>query len=133
MINNVVIVSGLQQSDSIIYIHTSTSFQILFPLRLSHYIEQSTLCYTVGPCWLAIINIAVCTCQSLKLSLPPTLSLMVTTSSFSKSVSLLKTCFLFFFRLYFPNTLKKSVRKVAWFMFLANLFNVWLNTRQLDF
>ena len=34
MINNVVLVSGVQQSDSIIYIHVSVLFQILFPFRL---------------------------------------------------------------------------------------------------
>ena len=64
MINNVVLVSGVQQSESVIHIHVSILFQILFPFRLLHSIEQSSLCYTVGPCWLSILNIAVCTCQS---------------------------------------------------------------------
>ena len=37
--------------------------------RLSNFhfqqsIEQSPLCYTLNPCWLSILNIAVCTCQS---------------------------------------------------------------------
>ena len=63
MINNVVLVSGVQQSDSVIHIHVSILFQILFPFRLSDNIEQSSLCYTVGPCWLSILNIAVCTRQ----------------------------------------------------------------------
>ena len=27
-------------------------------------IEQSSLCYTVGPCWFSILNIAECTCPS---------------------------------------------------------------------
>jgi len=27
-------------------------------------IEQSPLCYTLNPCWLSILDIAVCTCQS---------------------------------------------------------------------
>ena len=27
-------------------------------------LEQSSLCYRVGPCWLSILNKAVCTCQS---------------------------------------------------------------------
>ena len=31
LINNVVIVSGVQQSDSVIHIHVSILFQILFP------------------------------------------------------------------------------------------------------
>ena len=64
MINNVVIVSGVQQSDSVVHVHVSILFQILFPVRLLHNIEQSSLCSTVGPCWLSILNIAVCTCQS---------------------------------------------------------------------
>ena len=37
--------------------------QILFPFRLLQNIEQSSLCSTAGPCWLSILNIAVCTCQ----------------------------------------------------------------------
>ena len=57
-------ISGVQQSDSIIHIHIFILFQILFPYRLLQYIEHSSLCYTVGPCWLSILNIAVRTCQS---------------------------------------------------------------------
>ena len=66
MITNVVLISGVQQSDSVISIHTHVSilFQILFPFRLLQNIEQSSLCYTVGPSWLSILNTAVCTCQS---------------------------------------------------------------------
>ena len=63
LINNVVLVSGVQQSDSVIHIHVSILFQVLFPLRLLQNIELSSLCYTVGPCWLSILGIAVCTCQ----------------------------------------------------------------------
>ena len=64
MINNVVLVSGVQQSDSIILIHVSVLFQILFPVRLLCNVEQSSLCYAMDPCWLPILNITVCTCQS---------------------------------------------------------------------
>ena len=73
MINNVVLVSRVQQSDSVIPIHVSILFQILFPFRLLQNIEQRYPCHTLGPCWLPILNIAVCTCQSqtLNLSLPP--------------------------------------------------------------
>ena len=89
LIDNIVLVSGVQQSDSVIRIHVSILFQILFPFRLLQSIEQSSLCYTVGP-WLSILNTAVCTCQSQtpNLSLPPHPSPLVTISSFSKSVSL---------------------------------------------
>ena len=55
MINNVVLVSGVQQSDSVIHIHVPILFQIIFPFRLLYNIEQSSLCYTVGPCWLSIL------------------------------------------------------------------------------
>ena len=49
LINNVVIVSGVQPSDSVTHIHVSILFQILFPFRQLHNIEQNSLCYTVGP------------------------------------------------------------------------------------
>ena len=50
MINNIVLVSGVQQSDSVIHIEVSILFQIPFPFRLLQNTEQSSLCYTVGPC-----------------------------------------------------------------------------------
>ena len=59
MINNVVLVSDVQQSDSVIYV--SILFQILFSIRLLQNIEQQSLCYTVGPCCLSILNIKFCT------------------------------------------------------------------------
>ena len=62
-INNVVLVSGVQQSDSVI--HTSILFQILFPFRLLQNIEQSSLCSTAGLCWLSVVNTIVCVHQSL--------------------------------------------------------------------
>ena len=77
LINNVVLVSGIQQSDSLIHIHVSVLFQILFPFRLLQCTEKSFLCYIVGPCWLSVLNIAVCTCQSQT----PNLSLLLTLPS----------------------------------------------------
>ena len=56
MINNVVLVSGVHQSDSVIHIHVSILFQILFLFRLLQNNEQRSLCYTVGPCWLSRIT-----------------------------------------------------------------------------
>ena len=64
LINNVVLVSGVQQSDSVTHIHVSVLSQILFPIRLLQSIEQGSLCYTVGPCGLSILNTAVCTCTT---------------------------------------------------------------------
>ena len=44
-IYNVVLVSAVQQSESIIHIHISILFQILFPYRSLQRIEQGSLCY----------------------------------------------------------------------------------------
>ena len=41
MINNVVLVSGVQQSDSVIHIHVFILFKILFPFRILQGDEQS--------------------------------------------------------------------------------------------
>ena len=41
--------------------HVAILPQTLLPSRLPRNIEQSSLCYPVGPCWLSILNIAVCT------------------------------------------------------------------------
>ena len=50
------------------YLYTSMSiylhFQLLFPYRLLHNIEYSSLCYTVGHCWLTMLCIVVCICKS---------------------------------------------------------------------
>ena len=64
MINNAVLVSVVQKSDSVAHTHVSVLFQTLFPFRLLHNIEQSSLRSTVCPCWLSILSIAVCTCWS---------------------------------------------------------------------
>ena len=53
-INNVVLVSDVQQSDSVIHIQVSIFFQILFPFRLLQSTEQSSLCSTVGRSLLVI-------------------------------------------------------------------------------
>ena len=43
LINNAVLVPGIQQTDSVIHIHVSILFQILFPFRLLQSTEQSSL------------------------------------------------------------------------------------------
>ena len=57
LINNVVILSGGQQRDSIIHTHVP-----ILPKLPSHPGFHMTLsrvlCYTVGPCWLPILNTA---------------------------------------------------------------------------
>ena len=58
---NVVIVSGGQQIDSAIHTHVSIFPPIPFLFRQPCNIEQSSMCYADGPCWLFILNTAVCT------------------------------------------------------------------------
>ena len=48
-------VSSAQQSGSVTHTRVSVLFQILFPFRLLPNVEQSSLCYTVGPCWLSFL------------------------------------------------------------------------------
>ena len=57
-VDSVVIVSGKQGRDSVVHIHASILPRIPLPSRLPHGIEQSLMCYRVGPCGLAILNIA---------------------------------------------------------------------------
>ena len=49
----------LPWSSFVIFLHVSILFQILFPFRLLHNIEQHSLYYIVGLCWLSILNISV--------------------------------------------------------------------------
>ena len=70
MVNNVMIVSGVQRRDSANHIHVSILPQTPLPSRLPHDIEQSSLCCTVGPCWLSIFNITVSTPNTLIIPLP---------------------------------------------------------------
>ena len=60
LLNNVVIVSGEQWRDSAIHIHISILPQVPLPSSLPRNIEQSSLCATVGPCWLSVLDTAVC-------------------------------------------------------------------------
>ena len=57
------LVSGVQQSDSVMHIHVSILFKIL-PFRLLQNVEQHSLCYTIDPCWLSVLHTVVCTCPS---------------------------------------------------------------------
>ena len=59
MTNNFMLVSGVQQSDSVVHMHASILLQILFPFMLLYDTEQSSLCCRVGPRRLPILNIAV--------------------------------------------------------------------------
>ena len=59
MINNIVLVSGVQQNEAIMHLHVCIVFQILLPFRLLQNIEKSSLCYTAGLFWLFLLNIVV--------------------------------------------------------------------------
>ena len=59
LIYNVVLVSAVLQSESVIHIHISTLFQILFPYRPVHNVKQNSLCYTVGSYQLSILYIYI--------------------------------------------------------------------------
>ena len=88
-VNNVVIASGEQQMESAKHIYVSILPQTPLASRLPHNIEQSSLCCTVSPCQLSILNRAVCTCLSklLNYPFPP-----ATVSLFSKPMSLFLLC-----------------------------------------
>ena len=68
--HTVMVVSGEQWSLSHTYtcIHSSPNTP---PTRLPHYTEQSSMCYTVGPCRLFILYIAVCTYPSPEKAMAP--------------------------------------------------------------
>ena len=55
MINNFVLVSGVEQNDLVTHKHVYILFQILFLFRLLQNIEQRSKYYTVGPCWLSVL------------------------------------------------------------------------------
>ena len=59
LINNVVVVSDEQQRDSDIHVPVSILPPNPLPSRLAHNVERSFTCYTICPCWLSILNIAV--------------------------------------------------------------------------
>ena len=59
VINNSLLFSGVQQSHAVRQVHVSIHFQTLSPFRLLLITEQSSLSYTISPCWLSIFNIAV--------------------------------------------------------------------------
>ena len=59
LISKVVVVLGGQQRNPAIHIHVSILLQAFFPSGLPHSTQQSTLWYTIGPCWLSILSSSV--------------------------------------------------------------------------
>ena len=60
LVYNVVVISAVQQSKSVICIHIPHLFQASFPFRSLQSTEQSSLCYTVASHQLSIFCIVVC-------------------------------------------------------------------------
>ena len=55
IIYNIVLVWGIQQSDSIMHRYINVIYYILFHYRLLQDIEYSSLCYSEGLCELSIL------------------------------------------------------------------------------
>ena len=73
LIYNVVLVSVVWRSDSVIHTYIFILFQILFSYRFSQNTEQSSLCYTIAVIQLLVIcliYIVVCAYSSQALDLP---------------------------------------------------------------
>ena len=69
--SNNVIVSGEQRRDSAIPIYVTILPPNRLPLRMPHNIEHSSLCYTIGPCWLSILNTVMCNANVVQVSSLP--------------------------------------------------------------
>ena len=80
LLYNVVLVSAVQPSESVIHIHISPLFWISFPFRSPQSTEQSSLCYAVGSHQLSILYIVVYIYMSIPISqfIPPTPSPLIT-------------------------------------------------------
>ena len=77
---------------SVMHIHLSILFQILFPYRLLLSVDEGSLHYIVGTCWLSILCIVLSYVNpNLPMYLSPHLSALVTIHLFSKSVNLFLT------------------------------------------
>ena len=86
------LVSGLEQRDSVIYTHIDV-FHTLFHYGLLQDIEHGPPFHTPGPCS-SVLYIAVCICysQTPSLSLPHPLAPLIAVNLFSMSVSLFLFC-----------------------------------------
>ena len=110
-INNVVTVSGEQERDSALHTHVSTLPLTPLPSRLPCNLKQSSVCYTVGPCWFIHLKYSsvYMSIQTLQLSLPSILPpLWVYFRFVSLFVSLLlesmyKGCHIIFLLLWFTS------------------------------
>ena len=119
LIYNVVLASGVQQSESDIHIHIVILFQILFPDdRSLQSIEQISLYYTIDPYQLSILYIIVQS-QPPNSSLSFCFSPLITISLFSISATV---CFLLNSLVYFTFQ-NPHVSNIIQYLFLSDLFH----------
>ena len=118
------LVSDVQQSNSVIRIHVAILFQIFCPFGLLQNIEQHSLCYTVGPCWLSILNLTVCTCQYQTSSLSLTSSFVSFFLRFCIYVISYDICLSLFGLLHLVGS--SSVPSMLLQMVLFHFFNGWV-------
>ena len=72
LIYNVVLISSVQQSDSVIHIYVCICFYILLHYGLLQDIKYSSLCYTARPCCLSILYIIISANPKLPIHPSPT-------------------------------------------------------------
>ena len=79
------LISAVQQSDSVVYIYIYSPFHVLFHYGLSEDSKYIFLCYPVGPHCLSIlyVMVSICTSQTPNPSLPHPASSLATTSLLS--------------------------------------------------
>ena len=82
------LVSDVQQSDSVYVCVCSIFFFRFFSIRLLQYMEYSSQCYTAGPCFLFYISLHIYVNPKLLVYPSLHLPLLVTINLFSMSVSL---------------------------------------------
>jgi len=87
------LVSTVQQSESILPIHISPLFWISFPFRLPQSRQYSSLCYTVGSHYLPVLYVVVYIYVSfISQFIPNPIPPLVTINLFSTSVILFLLC-----------------------------------------
>ena len=110
-----VLVSAVQQSDSVMHIHVFTLFQIIFPHRLFKNIEQSSLSYNSG--FLLVFYFVY---SSVYVSIPgpslsPSVSPLVTINLFYMSVTLFLFCkYVYFY--HFLDSIDKQCHTIFGFL-----------------
>ena len=115
LIYNVVLVSAVQQSESVMHIHVFTLFQIIFPYKLLKNIEQRSLSYNSRFLLLFYFVYSSVYVSIPVPSLSPTVSPLVTINLFYMSVTLFLFCkYVYFY--HFLDSIDKQCHTI--FVFL---------------